>query len=239
MNVASITEAAMIQGLARGRHASLAPVLRFGPSNRARRLSERTREEEAMDSRWIVVAVIVVVAVAVVLLVRRRRSTALREQFGPEYGHAVRKYGSVTRAEDELEARRRRVRRLTIEPLRPEDAARFAEAWRHTQARFVDDPARAVGDGDRLVQDLMQTRGYPVGNFEERVADISVDHPRVVEHYRAAHAIAQTTADGRTDTEDLRQAMVHLRALFEDLLEVRDDAPRDEDPPRRAEGGRR
>jgi hypothetical protein len=193
-----------------------------------------------MDSRWIVAAVIVAVAVVVVLLlVRRRRSTALRDQFGPEYRHAVRKYGSVTRAEDELEARRRRVRGLDIQPLRPDDAARFAEAWRHTQARFVDDPAGAVSDGDRLVQDLMQTRGYPVGEFEERVADISVDHPGVVEHYRAAHAIAQATADGRTDTEDLRQAMVHLRALFEDLLEVRDEAPRDEDTPRRAEGGRR
>jgi hypothetical protein len=184
-----------------------------------------------MDSRWIVAAVIVLVVVAVVLLVRRRRSTQLQEQFGPEYGRTVRKYGSVTRAESELDARRKRVRALDIIPLGPDDAARFAEAWRQTQARFVDDPARAIADGDRLVQDLMRARGYPVGEFDERVADISVDHPRVVEHYRAAHAIAEAAADGRTDTEDLRQAMVHLRALFEDLLEI--------ETPRWAEGGRR
>lgn len=192
-----------------------------------------------MDSRWIVAAVIVLVVVAVVLLVRRRRSTQLQEQFGPEYRRAVHKYGSVTRAESELDARRKRVRALEIKPLRLEEAARFAEAWRHTQARFVDDPVRAIAEGDRLVEDLMRARGYPVGEFDERVADISVDHPRVVEHYRAAHAIARATADGHTDTEDLRQAMVHLRALFEDLLEVREELPPEDETPRWAEGGRR
>jgi len=194
-----------------------------------------------MDNRWIIVAVVVlvVVLVAIVMLVRQRRSRQLQEQFGPEYRRAVQKYGSVTRAESELDERRKRVRALEIRPLSPADADRFAEAWRRTQARFVDDPPRAIGEGDRLVEDLMRMRGYPVGRFQERIADISVDHPRVVEHYRAAHAIAQASADGRTDTEDLRQAMVHLRALFEDLLEVRDQAPPEDDTPRWAEGGRR
>ena len=107
------------------------------------------------------------------------------------------------------------------------------------QARFVDDPSGAIAEGDRLVEDLMRTRGYPVGKFQERIADISVDHPRVVEHYRAAHAIANASADGRADTEDLRQAMVHLRALFEDLLEIRDEIPPEDETPRWAEGGRR
>ncbi len=194
-----------------------------------------------MDTRWIVIAVIVLVVVlaAVVMMVRQRRSRQLQAQFGPEYRRAVRKYGSVTRAESELESRRKRVRALEIRALSPADAERFAEAWRRTQARFVDDPAGAIADGDRLVEDLMRTRGYPVGKFQERIADISVDHPRVVEHYRAAHAIANASADGRADTEDLRQAMVHLRALFEDLLEVRDEIPPEDETPRWAEGGRR
>jgi hypothetical protein len=194
-----------------------------------------------MDNRWIVAAVVVlvVVVVAAVVLARQRRRRQLQEQFGPEYRRAVRKYGSVTRAESELEERRKRVRALDIRPLSPKDADRFAEAWRRTQARFVDDPQGAISEGDRLVEDLMRTRGYPVCRFQERIADISVDHPRVVEHYRAAHAIAQASADGRTDTEDLRQAMVHLRALFEDLLEVRHEVPPEDDTPRWAEGGRR
>jgi len=195
-----------------------------------------------MDTRWIVVAVIVlvvVVAAVVAMMVRQRRSRQLQTQFGPEYRRAVHKYGSVTRAESELEERRKRVRALDIRPLGRADAERFAEAWRRTQARFVDDPAGAIAEGDRLVEDVMRTRGYPVGKFQERIADISVDHPRVVEHYRAAHAIANASADGRADTEDLRQAMVHLRALFEDLLEVRDEIPPEDETPRRAEGGRR
>jgi hypothetical protein len=193
------------------------------------------------QTRWIVVAIIVVLALAVVVLLalKRKRSERLREQFGPEYQNTVRKYGSVTRAESELEARRHRVRRLEIVPLRADEAARFADAWRTTQARFVDDPRRAIADGDRLVQELMGARGYPVGDFEQRVADISVDHPRVVEHYRAAHAIAGASGDGRTSTEELRQAMVHYRALFEDLLDVRDEIPPADEMPRTMEGGRR
>src|SRR5262245_23577031 len=125
-----------------------------------------------METRWIVVAIIVLVVVAVVLLVRYRRRKQLQQAFGPEYERTVRKYGSVTRAESDLEARRQRVHALEITPLTRDEADRFAGAWRQTQARFVDDPARAIEEGDHLVQDLMRARGYPVGEFEERVADI-------------------------------------------------------------------
>jgi hypothetical protein len=194
-----------------------------------------------METRWIVVAIIVILALAAVawLVLRRKRSERLKAQFGPEYETAVHKYGSVTSAESELEARRNRVRRLEIVPLRRDQAERFAAAWRATQARFVDDPPRAIAEGDSLVQEVMRARGYPVSDFEQRVADISVDHPRVVENYRAAHAIALQTGGGRTDTEQARRAMVHYRALFEDLLDVRDDVPPENDMPRSMEGGRR
>lgn len=181
-----------------------------------------------METRWIILAVVVVLIAAGIawVLLRKKRSERLRDRFGPEYEHAVRKYGSVTKAESELSARQERVERLTLRPLAPAEAERFAAAWRRVQAQFVDDPRRAIADGDRLVRDAMEARGYPVGDFEQRVADISVDHPRVVEHYRAAHRVAEASAGAGVRTEDLRQAMVHYRALFEDLLEVQDEAPR-------------
>jgi len=188
-----------------------------------------------MDTgRLTVLVVIAVVALAVVVwaVVRNRRRERLRAQFGPEYGRAVRHYGNVTRAESALEARQERVRRLEIRPLDERDADRFAASWRATQARFVDSPQRAIGEADRLVQAVMKARGYPVGDFEQRVDDISVDHPGVVEHYRAAHETALAAEERDAGTEDLRQAMIHYRALFEDLLEVRDE------PPRRMEAGR-
>jgi hypothetical protein len=180
------------------------------------------------DPRVIVLAVLVVaiVAVGVWVLVKSKRREHLREQFGPEYRRAVETYGSVSRAESALEARRARVRRLAIRPLSRPDADRFAASWRTVQARFVDDPRSAIADADTLVQELMHARGYLVGDFEERVADISVDHAPVVEHYRAAHAIALACERGETTTEDLRQAVRHYRALFEDLLEVDQEAPR-------------
>ena len=182
-----------------------------------------------MDNpRLVVLAslVLVIVAVGIWVFVKSKRRERLRAQFGGEYPRAVEKYGSVTRAESALEARRARVRRFDIRPLPPHDAERFAMAWRAAQARFVDDPLVAITEADALVQDLMQSRGYPVGDFEERVADISVDHAPVVEHYRIAHSIALAGERGETTTEDLRQAMRHYRALFEDLLEVHDEAPR-------------
>ena len=186
------------------------------------------------DPRVVVVVVIVVALVAVAgwVIARSGRRRRLQEQFGPEYPRAVRKYGSVTRAESALAARRERVRRLDIRPLRLADAERFAAAWRDAQARFVEEPSDAIVQADRLVQEVMHARGYPVGDFDERVDDVSVDHPTVVEHYRTAHEIAVASGDGRTTTEDLRQAMRHYRALFEDLLDI------DDEPPRRMEAGR-
>jgi hypothetical protein len=169
--------------------------------------------------------VIGVVIVAVVVLgvwyfvQQQRRRRELREQFGPEYDRAVDTYGEHGKAERVLEARAERVAALHIQPLSPDDSQRYAERWRQVQARFVDDPEGAIGDADELCAEVMQVRGYPMGDFEQRAADISVDHPHVVEHYRAAHAVA---TDPDAGTEHLRQAMVHYRTLFEDLIEGRE-----------------
>lgn len=184
---------------------------------------------------WIIVAIIAIAVVAGIIwaLAQKQRRQRLQKRFGPEYEHAVRKYGSVTRAESELQERQDRVRGLEIEPLPPAEAERFAAQWRRTQARFVDEPREAIADADRLVREVMEARGYPVGDFEQRVADVSVDHAGVVHHYRAAHRIAAANADGAVETEDLRQAMKHYRALFEDLLEVRDEDARYDEPRRR------
>ena len=133
-------------------------------------------------------------------------------------------------AERSLEERKERVEQLQIRALSPDERDQFAERWRSAQAQFVDDPAGATRVADALVGEIMQARGYPVGDFEQRAADVSVDHPRVVEHYRAAHAIALRTDRGQADTddtEDLRQAFVHYRALFDDLLEVEAPAPQE------------
>jgi hypothetical protein len=168
---------------------------------------------------WLVVAVIVtaIVVAGVILFVMRRRSVRLRRHFGREYDRAVKARGR-REAERELESREERVRSLDIRALRREEQDHFAGQWRAVQARFVDDPGRAVGEADELVGELMRTRGYPVGDFEQRAADISVDHPRVVENYRVAHGIAIRHGRGEANTEDLRKAMVHYRALFEELL---------------------
>jgi len=177
----------------------------------------------ASTSIWLVVAIAVIVIAAVLwLAMSRRRSQQLRDRFGPEYEHAVRTEKNVRRAEATLEARAKRVDALHIRPLSPEDSTRFDATWRGVQARFVDDPKGAVTEADRLVGEVMAARGYPLGDFEQRVADISVDHPDVVMNYRAAREIALVHARGQASTEDLRQAMVHYRALFRDLLETGD-----------------
>jgi hypothetical protein len=170
----------------------------------------------------LVVIVVVVALAAWYFTQQQRRRTQLREQFGPEYDHAVDTYGERGRAEDALSARAERVAALHIRPLSPELSRRYAERWQEVQARFVDDPEHAIGDADRLCSEVMQTRGYPMGDFEQRAADISVDHPTVVEHYRAAHAVALRADRGDAATEDLRQAMVHYRTLFEDLIQSRE-----------------
>jgi hypothetical protein len=170
---------------------------------------------------WLVIA-IVVVAAAIVgwMLMRKRRTEHLRQRFGPEYERTVRQAGDVSKAEAALESRARRVEKLHIRKLSAEAAAGFSAQWRRIQAQFVDDPRAAVAEADRLVGEVMQARGYPVGDFDRRVEDISVDHPNVVMNYRAARDIAQEHARGTASTEDMRQAMVHYRALFAELLET-------------------
>jgi hypothetical protein len=177
-----------------------------------------------MDTGIVLVIVLLVVIGAVAwVLMQRRRSEELRERFGPEYQRAMSEHGDQRSAEAELAEREKRVSRLDIRTLDQREYERFSQAWRATQARFVDEPVAAIKEAERLVVDLMRTRGYPIGDFEQRAADISVDHPDVVENYRAARAIAITNERGEANTEQLRQAMVHYRALFEDLLET--DAP--------------
>jgi hypothetical protein len=172
----------------------------------------------------ILLLVVLVVAIGAVAwtMTRKRRSEELRQRFGPEYDHTVEQIGDQRQAEAELAARQKRVERLNIRPLEPAERDRFIAAWRSTQARFVDEPTAAIAEADRLVAEVMRARGYPVGDFEQRAADISVDHPIVLENYRAARRIALANDRGQADTEDLRQAMVHYRALFEDLLETRE-----------------
>jgi hypothetical protein len=168
---------------------------------------------------WVLVVIIVVlIAVVALLMLRQRRSSRLREGFGPEYDRVVEERGDRRAAESELDDRRRRREQLDIRPLDEGARERFAERWRATQRRFVDEPSSAVQEADTLVASVMRERGYPLDDFEQRAADVSVDHPEVVENYRAAHGISIADAEGRAGTEDLRQAMVHYRALFDDLL---------------------
>jgi hypothetical protein len=173
-----------------------------------------------MNTVTVAAIVIAVLAIAfgAFMFIQRERTKHLRSKFGPEYDHLVDRYGNQSKAEEDLLHRERRVEKLHIRELDAGEAARFADAWRDEQARFVDSPHEAVANADRLVGELMKARGYPVGDFEQRAADISVDHPLVVDNYRAAHKLAGRSGRGEANTEDLRQAMVHYRALFEDLL---------------------
>jgi hypothetical protein len=164
----------------------------------------------------VVVAALAVVAVWRNGQIRRRKELHLR--FGPEYDRLLQEYDDPRRAERELEARAQRVRKLHIKELTEGECKSFAEAWRQTQERFVDTPSIAVRSAHDLVQQVMRARGYPVDDFEQGVADLSVDHATVIEHYRAAHTLHEANRQGREDTEELRQAMVHYRALFADLL---------------------
>jgi hypothetical protein len=158
-------------------------------------------------------------SIAIVLSFRKRRTERLRTQFGgAEYTRAVTEGGSRRQAEAVLDKRSERVERLHIRPLAPGDRARFVETWGRVQARFVDGPGSAVTDADQLLGDVMSTRGYPVSDFEQRVADISTDHPLVLDNYRAAHHTAVRQSRGLASTEDLRQAMIHYRTLFEELI---------------------
>jgi hypothetical protein len=176
-----------------------------------------------MDNPVIIVLVIALVAAigaAIWLFMRNRQTSALQDRFGPEYDRALETHHDQREAERELRQREERIEHLNIRPLEREERARFADHWQAVQSRFVDDPTGATDEADELVGEVMAARGYPVGDFEQRAADVSVNHPRVVEHYRAAHAIALRNARGDADTEQLRQALVHFRALFEELLEA-------------------
>jgi hypothetical protein len=174
---------------------------------------------------WIVAAVVIVALIAAVAFVvrehRRRQSQHLQRRFGPEYARVLEAGGDRSKAEAELLAREKRVARLNIVPLAPAEAARFSEAWRVLQTRFVDNPRVTVAEADDLVRDLMVKRGYPMADFEHRAADISVDHPQLVETYRAAQAIAVRDQRGEASTEELRKAVVYYRSLFDELLDVR------------------
>jgi hypothetical protein len=170
----------------------------------------------------LIVVAIVIAAIAIFLWLENRRSLRLRSRFGPEYDRTLQLKGDRRRAERELERRARRVERLHIRSLPMRDRERFLVAWRADQARFVDDPAGAVAEADRLVQQLMTASGYPVGEFDQRVEDISVDHPHVVMNYRAAHQIALKHQRGEANTEDLRKALVYYRGLFDELLQTQE-----------------
>jgi len=163
-------------------------------------------------------AIIVAIAIGIWLVTKNRRTKELRSKFGPEYNRMARSEGDAARAEHLLQERQKRVKKLDITPLTDRQRHDFADKWEHAQARFVDDPAAAVADADILVKEVMNIRGYPVADFEQRVADVSVDHPAVVQNYRLAHGIAIRHEREDVGIEKLREAMIHYRALFADLL---------------------
>ncbi len=168
----------------------------------------------------IIVAIIAVILIAAgaYVLYQKRQSERLKHRFGPEYGTMVEQLGSAAKAEAELKKREKRVERLDIVPLAPAEATRFTQAWTRLQGAFIDDPKGALIKADQLVRELLLKRGYPMADFERRAADISVDHPAVVSNYRAAQLIVARNQRGEADTEELRKAVVHFRALFDELL---------------------
>lgn len=178
-----------------------------------------------VDPKVVVVVVVVVatlvLAAIVFLAVNQRRKAALRKRFGTEYDRAVRERGSEREAQSALEERTKRVEKFHMRPLDAAERQQYAARWRLVQSRFVDDPHGAVTDADDTVASLMEARGYPMSDFEQRAADLSVDHAHVVDNYRSAHGIAVRHHEGQATTEDLRQAMIYYRSLFEDLLDER------------------
>jgi hypothetical protein len=174
-----------------------------------------------MDTGLLVAILVVIVLLGLLAFFagRQRRSRRLKETFGPEYERTVSEAGDRRAAEAELRERAERREGFEIVPLEPEARARYVEAWRNTQAQFVDEPGEATREADRLITSVMRDRGYPVDDFDQRAADLSVDHPQVVDDYRAAHAIAAANDRSEASTEDLRRALVHYRSLFEELLE--------------------
>jgi hypothetical protein len=182
---------------------------------------------------FIIILAIALVAFGVWYYYQRRTSENLRERFGPEYDNTVRQLKSRDRAEAELKERQKRVSNYKIVALPQAERSRYRETWTAVQGRFVDQPEKAVLDADHLVQEVMERCGYPLRDFDQAAADLSVDHPHVVENYRSAYRIAERSRRGAADTEELRQAVVYYRELFDDLLE--DETP---GSPRRARSAR-
>ena len=175
-----------------------------------------------MDNLYIIVLVVIVLVITGVILApifaRRRRTERLHEHFGPEYDHTVQTLGGEKKAQIELDERRKHVQDLDIRPLSTSQRERYLAAWTAVQSKFVDEPGQAIIDADRLIIEVMQARAYPVSDFEQRAADISVNYPALVSNYRAARVIAIKNEQHQADTEELRQAMIYYRSLFEELL---------------------
>jgi hypothetical protein len=178
----------------------------------------------------LLIAALVVIAICAWYLLRERRSKRLRSRFGPEYDEVLRRYGDRPKAEEALASREKRMEKINIRPLSHDEHERFAEQWHIVQARFVDDPPGSIHDADQLVIEVMRARGYPMSDFNRRADDLSVDHPLVVRNYRVAHEIAESQEKGQASTEDLRQALVCYRDLFDDLLEAHFSGPREMKP---------
>jgi hypothetical protein len=178
---------------------------------------------------WFFIAALALIAIAGVIVAasarRRKRTDRLKQQFGPEYERTLADVGEQPAAEKELVARQRKRNKLDIRPLTHDALQAYSQRWRQVQTAFVDNPSTALDDADRLLTEVMRERGYPVDDFHQRAADISVDHPTVVENYRAAHAIHLSNRNGDAGTEKQRQAFVHYRALFDKLLEDNDHKP--------------
>jgi hypothetical protein len=176
-------------------------------------------------TQLVLVAVIFLVigVVAAMAVMRAQRTKRLKERFGPEYERIVNETGDKRKAEEELEARVDHVKTLDIRPLSAEEVNRYALQWQNVQTEFVDDPLAALQKGDRLIQEVMKARGYPVDDFEQRAADISVDYPELVTDYRGLHLIAVKDKEDKVSTEEMRQAMVHGRALFENLVSAQEE----------------
>ncbi len=175
------------------------------------------------EKLWLVIALVTVAFVIAVVAIGRHRThtrrVALQQRFGPEYDRAVEELGNPDLADRELDARARRVEHFRFHDLTPADRARFTTSWNDIQQSFVNDPAIAVTAANELINEVMRARGYPTLSFEQRVADLSVEHPTVIQHYRAAHDLSGSVHNGAVDTERLRQALVHYRMLFTDLLQ--------------------
>jgi hypothetical protein len=181
--------------------------------------------EQVDPAVWLLIGVVIVIALILYFAFRRRRSTALREHFGDEYDRTVEAAGGRGKAEAALEERERRVAKLDIRPLRPQERADFTGEWQEVKALFVDSPVEAVHHADRLLAQVMKTRGFPMADFDRRYEDLTVDHAEVARHYREGHEITTRHQRGEASTEDLRQAMIHFEALFEELVsDVEDES---------------